>query len=459
MSLIAIELNDTGITVVREQHIELESPGYALLAPEQPIVGEAAYRQAHLKPRQINHRFWDQLSTDSLPLSVSYAHSHAELAYIHLESVWEEIGAGTEAVIFAVPSCFGKQQLGLLLGIAQELSIPVRGIVDTAIAGSHRPYPEHRLLYLDIHLHRMVLTSLEQGDNLARSRVENVCRSGLVSIEDAWANVVADAFVHATRFDPFLVAATEQTLYDHLPAWVDGLQSRSSMVVEMPAANNVYHTTLHREQLLRATHTSLEQIKHRIIGIIATEGPVALQLTHRLTRLPGLVDKLGQRQDCKIIPLEHGAAALGALRHAELIQSSQGDVPFVTQIPWHQTTPSAASPERTTPRSESSPRPTHVVYRGLAYPLGRQPFNVGRELPKERSGISLKGPPEGISRLHCSITVQGSELLIEDHSTYGTFVNGHKINQKAVLHAGDRVRIGTPGEELQLIALIQDHET
>ncbi len=459
MGVIAIELNDTGVTVVRGHSIELESPGYALLAPERPIVGEVAYRQAHLKPRQINHRFWDQLSADSLPLSVAYAHSHAELAYLHLQSIWEEIEADTEAVLFVVPSYFGKQQLGLLLGIAQELSIPVRGVVDAAIAGSQRPYPEHRLLYLDIHLHRVVLTSLEQGDSLVRSRVENVCRNGFVSIEDAWANVVADAFVHATRFDPFHVAATEQELYDHLPAWVDDLQSRPSLVVEMRTASSLYHTTLHREQLLRAIHTTLEQIKHRIMGIITTEGPVALQLTHRLNRLPGLFEKLGQRPDCKIIPLQQGAAALGALRHANLIESSLDEIPFVTQLPWQQTTPNNANPDRQSSRPETKPRPTHVVYRGLAYPLGSQPFSLGRELPKERAGISLTGPPEGISRLHCSIRVQGSDVLIEDHSTYGTYVNEHSIKQKSVLYAGDRVRIGTPGEELQLITLMQNHET
>ncbi len=459
MGLIAIELNDTGITVVRESTVELESPGYVLLEPERPSIGEAAYRQAHLQPRQINHRFWDQLSTDPLPHAVAYAHSHAELAYLHLQSVWEEIEADTEGVILVVPGHFGKQQLGLLLGIAQELSIPVRGIMDAAIAGSSRPYPEQRLLYLDLYLHRVVLTSLEQGDKLVRSRVENVCRTGLVSIEDAWANVVADAFVHATRFDPFHVAATEQTLYEHLPAWVDGLQHRSSMVVEMQAANNVYHTTVHREQLLRATQTSLEQIKHRITGIIAAEGPVALQLTHRLTRIPGLVEKLGQRQDCEIIPLEQGAAAIGALRRAERFQMPQEDVSFVTQIPWHQGTASSFGTYREPPQSVAKPPPTHVVYRGLAYPLGEQPFSIGRELPRERLGISLKGPPEGISRLHCSITAHGSEVLIEDHSTYGTFVNEHKIERQSVLHAGDLVRIGTPGEALHLITLMQDHET
>jgi pSer/pThr/pTyr-binding forkhead associated (FHA) protein len=41
---------------------------------------------------------------------------------------------------------------------------------------------------------------------------------------------------------------------------------------------------------------------------------------------------------------------------------------------------------------------------------------------------------------------------VEDLSTWGTFVNGERVSGRAVLAPGDRVRVGSPGVELLLIA-------
>jgi pSer/pThr/pTyr-binding forkhead associated (FHA) protein len=50
------------------------------------------------------------------------------------------------------------------------------------------------------------------------------------------------------------------------------------------------------------------------------------------------------------------------------------------------------------------------------------------------------------------VLLSGAEVVVEDTSTWGTFVNGERIASRAVLAAGDRLRLGTPGIELQLIA-------
>jgi pSer/pThr/pTyr-binding forkhead associated (FHA) protein len=41
---------------------------------------------------------------------------------------------------------------------------------------------------------------------------------------------------------------------------------------------------------------------------------------------------------------------------------------------------------------------------------------------------------------------------VTDYSRYGTFVNGERIAGKAVLAAGDRLRVGTPGVVLELVS-------
>ena len=69
MSLIALELNDTGILAAAGDPAALicldgqaqESPGFALPQKKDLLVGRAAENKAHLFPRQILNRFWDQV--------------------------------------------------------------------------------------------------------------------------------------------------------------------------------------------------------------------------------------------------------------------------------------------------------------------------------------------------------------------------------------------------------------
>jgi pSer/pThr/pTyr-binding forkhead associated (FHA) protein len=48
-------------------------------------------------------------------------------------------------------------------------------------------------------------------------------------------------------------------------------------------------------------------------------------------------------------------------------------------------------------------------------------------------------------------------VVVEDHSTYGSFLNGERVDGTATLHTGDRLRLGSPGIELQLI-VVEDND-
>lgn len=65
--------------------------------------------------------------------------------------------------------------------------------------------------------------------------------------------------------------------------------------------------------------------------------------------------------------------------------------------------------------------------------------------------MNLSGAIAGISRMHCTLRRVGGEVLVEDHSRYGTYLNGRRVEERAVLRPGDRLRLGTPGIEVQLI--------
>jgi pSer/pThr/pTyr-binding forkhead associated (FHA) protein len=47
----------------------------------------------------------------------------------------------------------------------------------------------------------------------------------------------------------------------------------------------------------------------------------------------------------------------------------------------------------------------------------------------------------------------GDELVLIDHSHFGTFVNGERVSERVRIRAGDKVRLGEPGIELSLIAI------
>lgn len=71
-------------------------------------------------------------------------------------------------------------------------------------------------------------------------------------------------------------------------------------------------------------------------------------------------------------------------------------------------------------------------------PLPSRVTVIGR-----RHGCDLLIPLPTISRRHCEISQNGDSLKIRDlDSTWGTFVNGQRVNGETPIKAGDAVRIG-----------------
>ena len=120
-------------------------------------------------------------------------------------------------------------------------------------------------------------------------------------------------------------------------------------------------------------------------------------------------------------------------------------------------------------RRAAAPPPSHVLWGGEAHPLNGPLINGPHVAPAvssvalvvgcdpgegDRRAVLRLGPGlAGISRRHCSFLAVGGEIVLLDHSRYGTFVNGERVAERARVHAGDRVRLGDPGVELPLIAV------
>jgi len=77
-------------------------------------------------------------------------------------------------------------------------------------------------------------------------------------------------------------------------------------------------------------------------------------------------------------------------------------------------------------------------------------------VPGDRRALPLE-PGPGISRSHCTLSGEGGAVWLDDHSTYGTFVNDERVGGRLQLKVGDVLRLGAPGVSLELIRVLPDH--
>ena len=319
MALAAIELNDAAVTVAREGELRAQSPGYALIEHDALLVGDDALERARLEPRLVSTRFWDRLSNDPVFPAAEVGVTFAELAKAHLAELWMHAGEGVDDLLLVVPSSYQRRQLGLLLGIAEQLSFPVRGMVDSALVACAPPVEADLAVHVDIHLHRAVITGIEMNGRARRVFHGSVEEVGLTQLRDAWIKLIARCFVETTRFDPLHRAESEQAIYDRLPHWLSVFATRESMGVEMTASDGSAHVIrLARSQIVDCASEHYERLAEQVRSLCGA-AKVSLQLADGAARLPGLAAALPTAADGPALLLPPGAGALGALRHAAAI--------------------------------------------------------------------------------------------------------------------------------------------
>jgi hypothetical protein len=472
MSLIGLEISDAGIIAAAgtpDRLLELdgpatESPGFALPEKKRLLVGKEAEGKAHLFPRQILHRFWDQLDTEPLEQPAKYApRNHAEIVYHHLAHIWQVIQKHGNEIVLVVPEFYNRQQLGLILGIAQELSMNVKGFVPMALAASSVAFPAKMLMHLDIHLHRIEVSYLKQGEYLTIEDSASTSAKGLIHLYREWMETIAQEFVRRTRFDPFHRAASEQELFDRLPGVLAHLQHNSSMVFDMIDTATSYSITLKRDLFTRKAESIYGEVCRLVEKIRKQHGKdepaVVLQLSDRFSRLPGCRERLSIIKDSQIIELDRGAAASGVLRIWQQLsdQRNAEGISFFTSRPWQNSRRTNAFDPAA--QKTVDPLPTHLLYRSIAYPITEKDLTIGRETGSEKTRVQIYDRAPRISHRYCTIGFHGREVVLNDYSTDGIFVDETRVDGSRALKLGQIIRLGTTAEQLQLIACLNRDET
>ena len=466
MPLLGLELNDTGILVAGGNPAQLldveeggnESPGFALAHNDQVVLGRDAHDSARLHPRLYTNRFWDELSAEQIKQPALEGKTNAELAYLHLSKIWDSIKGYGDEIVLAVPGFFSHKQLGLILGITNELAMPVKGFAATAIAASSEPYHEHLLFFLDVHLHRLEITFLEQGDQLTYKETKTIPGKGLHYLYSEWIKAIADEFVRSTRFDPFDQAIYEQELFRCLPQVLKDLKGSPSTTFSMKAGSQMHSVIVTYDLLARKSRLVFREVSRIIQEMQKRYGTAemasVIEVSHRFSPLPGHREELQKLSNQKIIELEKGSGARGLLELKDrfAMQEAEG-VSFLTSKPWQGRQELPAAPTKTP--DDDSLRPTHILHKSRAYPLSAEPLIIVQE-PSGSISIYTNDQAVSGSQKNCTIHLSNDDVVLTNYSTEGTYTDKTKVSQTALLKLGQTIQVTPSGEELKLIACVRD---
>ena len=455
MTLAILNLNDAGIQVAIDGELTRVSPGYAVLDDNRLLTGEAASQQARLLPSWTNNRFWSDLSTSPLPNRTDQVRHHADLAFAHLEDLWLPIKSRVKEVIFCVPGYYTSAHLGLLLGMARECDMPVVGVVDHAVAAASNQPLAPIVLHLDIHLHRITLTRMNMGQSsggsstdpsgsriLARKEVNTVVETGLATLWDRWANVIAGQFIQTTRFDPMHEAATEQQLFNKLPAWIAGLDPRGANHFQLDVGTDAgkHSVTLASEHLLTACTPLYPQIVQAIRQALPDGATASLLLSHHFNGFPGIHDSLSLINNLHIVELTPSEPLAAAHEHRHQITNTGGRINHVLQLDVNKDCTDKH------PRPAPDPvLPTHLLWQHQALPIGRS-FKLDRDL--------AAGPKQQPDNPVCTLYPRHDQLLMECHDTDAIRINDKVPDPLMPLQVGDRISATGDGAD-KAIALIR----
>lgn len=278
-----LELNDLSLTLYSSQGAVIRSEPAATASHNGELIfGHGALARSRISPQLFNSRYLGNPAAQVLPSPIGAAHNLADLIYHHLRDYPVE-----EPLAVLTPSHFSNEQLGLFLGICQELGIKIRGFVDLGLVQSLAAPLESDYHFIDIEWHRLTLSQLQARDGHLSVVGHRVWEGrGLNHLLEGWMGVVADQFMQRTRFDPLHRGDTEQQLFQQTYAWLkDGLNLR----VSIQGADSDRDLDVEVERLKDKTQQRLEGLDF--------DPDTPLLLSDRVKGIPFLADNLKRIHD------------------------------------------------------------------------------------------------------------------------------------------------------------------
>ena len=447
----AIEPADRAVALARAGEVLSVAPAAVTDGSTGAPPGTEAWGQVRRAPTATSTRHLAAVLREAQPSSRALALVAAELA----QRLAAQPLQADERLWIAAPAGAERFGLGALLAIARHLNLPLDGFVDAAVATAAALGGGGDAIVIEVGLHHTAATLIERDGGPTRRRRSLVAeRGGLWALYQAWLELINTAMVRQTRFDALHDAATEQQLFDALPQLAREAFAAGTAKAALSVRGEQVEVAISRDQLAHAAQPAWREITRLLHELRPAGNALAIVLPGALTELPGLGEALAPFAGCELFGAPDGFAAAATSLLGLPPRAAAEPVRLLRRLP-AQALPALATrltrvggPVARAP----APAPSHVLFAGRTYSLGTEPLVVGRA-PAATHAITLSEGLAGVSRRHCTFLRDGSELLLLDHSRFGTFVNGERVAERARVLAGDAVRIGDPGVELALIAV------
>ena len=443
MALNVIELNDRGIKVGDESGIIVQSPGFALVVDDKLEVGETAEQQARLQPTNSFNKYWHDLNLEPISHGNKFRH-YADLAYaqlVHLAEVWEI----NNDVIFAVPGNFSRQQLAILLGLAQQSPFTTVGVVDSALAAAVTAAQSEHIVFADIQLHQVVLTKLAiVNDHLITEGVVQIPGVGNQNFMNLMMQIATDIFIQQCRFNPQHNAESEQQLYNELPKWLLQDVKEKTLQLELKSASAMHTAKLPRATLISSLNEYYKKINEQI-SAITLDNNTQLLLSKTLSELPGFQASLNQ--NCSVAIVEDHLVNAACYQYRDIINSSDEGIHLVTKYPVE----SLGSKETESDTPEATDNPTHALFLNRAISISSIEIKNNVQLNGSVADVkvivmNIENLPESLGRID-----KRSNGVYLNSGEQEVFLNDKPVTGEQLLALGDRICFASDGEEISLI--------
>jgi len=443
MSRAVLELNDQSLTLYVENQRIGSSPGYVLALAGKPLFGQEAAEQSRVHPVSTNNEFWYRLSMEPLRRPLAHFRHYADIAHAHLIHL-ADISAYKGDIVIAVPGSFSREQLAIMSGVVKQSPFNATAMLDTALLSAAAQIPESgRLLFVDLQLHQFTLTLLHsEQQQLKRELVGVVQGVGWNHLSNTLVQVINDAFIEQSRFNPQHSAMWEQHLYNELPEYLTRIRhGESDLVVTLNTDKASHQARVNATELISAMDPAFRKISQQAQQLLANAGAAAsvpVVLSERAGRIPGLAAWLGV--SAPAVSGEQVAAA--CLQAAEDLSSAGSSVPYVTAMRVRQTPVATAT---TIPTDATALAPTHVL-------LGHEAWSVERPCVLASDGqrvVHLLHAQDQADVL-CTLLPSACTLTLSAVNG-GVTVNGEPVSGPRPVFAGDSIGLTATGTVLQLI--------
>jgi FHA domain len=403
--------------------LSLAVDGFAVGAAETP----AAIRGATLR--------------ESLPAQVDQLREH-----------WT--ATPTEPVWVTVSPLFDTNDLGELLRLLRGQEFHVQGFADGACASVAWLPLEGQVLVLDLGARGLAISHVARAGSVVELHRKVHLAQGQIALLDLWLRLVAATLVDQTRFDALHDPQHEAQLRSGLLQLIPAVQRDGSGTVTLDIADRDLNVSLTRDQLVDAAREWFQPLSAALQALCAGLGDCTVLIPESLLAFPGMQEALGTAHAGVLLAVPDGLSARSVSLMPFAAADQSGAVPYLTRV----TGIEPAAP-RDACRAVQLDAPgtqvmaTHLVFRGRAIEIPSGGLVLGRDPPVEAGALRLPEGTAGLSRCHCTLKrgAQGTQII--DHSQFGTFVDGARINGRGYLLAGSTLRLGSPGIELPLVSL------